>query len=925
MIIDKLNNFGIQVKITLSIAIILMICLGSIMFGVIKYQEKQLYKRTFNNVKLFSNTTWHSNEELMINGDMDTVAKNFRNIIKNKEIIDVILTDKNGVIKYSGSEKNLGSQLEYFSLKDSIKEIFYKNKPSLISVKVVYNKKRCIECHDNVPLNQPLGVFSVIRDISSFKDYLTFNKYFLSGIAWLLVFLIGILSSILLRIIILKPIENINRKVEEIAAGGGNLLNRINITGNDEIAKLGKNFNIFLDKLKNVITEVINSTVEAGRSVQNVLKSSIDLNKVIPVQKEKVDETSNIINKVVASVEDIIAKGNILLETTEHLKNSNRQMLEAIEGIDKVSNSVNLEIESNISSIEELLQGIKHVDETSQVINSFIVEANNKFTTFINDIVLMLENVTNISKDLEMMSQNILELTQSFETITSDIQNTGEIAKSSASNAENGRVKMENLFAGMVKIKDTFKEVSGSIQGLSERAGSINEIVNVINEISDQTNLLALNAAIEAARAGEHGKGFAVVADEVRKLAERTAQSTKEIAELITQIQSETEKAVKAVEVGDNIVSEGTLVAEDSSKAMDTIVEGAQQTLDLVMKVVDSMEQQKNTADKIYEDTSNYIKKFTEISEKTESSTSEAKDVLNQIEDINSKFNHLVNSFEEMDKSSDLIYKSMGKLKESSDQLITAANTQRAASKIELQSIDEIVGKTTEMFQYLEDSKNDILNIKSAFDEVEKITNKTIETVEITISETKEVAKEVSELFSDVSYFSVGGFVDKMRGILREMKKEVLDVIDDSVKKGIISYDDLFDRNYIPIPDTNPQKYHTRFDKFTDEYILPIEDKYLAKHERIVFIVLQDDNCYLPTHNSIYSEPLTGDYEYDLAHNRTKRIFDDPVGKACSTNTEKEFLIQSYLRDNGDILFDVSTPLFINGKHWGCIRAGFRL
>ncbi len=925
MILDKINKFGIQVKITLSLAIILMICLGSIMFGVIKYQEKQLYKRTYDNIKLFATTTWHANEELMMTGEMDSVARNFKNIIKNKEILDIILTDKNGIIKYSGTANNIDQKLPYLSFKDSIKEIQFRNKPALISTMVVYNTKKCLECHDKTALNKPLGVFCVIKDITSFKKYLEFNKYFLSAIAWVLVFLIGILSSILLRIVILKPIYNINKKVEEIAAGGGDLLRRIEVSGDDEIATLGKNFNTFLDKLKNVITEVINSTVEAGRSIQNVLKSSIDLNKVIPVQKEKIDETAKIINNVVESVDNIIEKGNILLETTEHLKNSNSQMLEAIEGIDKVSKSVTEEIDSNITSIEKLLQSIRHVDETSQSISAFISDASSKFTNFINDIVVMLENVTGISKDLEVMAQNILELTQSFEVITDDIQNTGEIAKTSAKNAENGRSKMENLFTGMIKIKDTFKEVSTTIQGLSERAGSINEIVNVINEISDQTNLLALNAAIEAARAGEHGKGFAVVADEVRKLAERTAQSTKEIEELIKQIQDETEKAVKSVEIGDSIVSEGSQVAEDSSKAMDTIVDGAKKTLELVMKVVESMEQQKNAADKIYEDTSEYIRKFKEVAEETEGSTQNAKDVLNQIEDINSKFNQLVEEFEEMNQSSDLIYKSMGNLKDSSDKLIEALNVQKKASNIEMKSINEIVSKVDEMFQLVDNSKSNIENIKSAFEQVENITNQTINTIELTINETKDVAKEISELFSDVSYFSVGGFVDNMRAILRDMKKEVIDVIEDSVEKGIITYEELFDRNYIPIPDTDPQKYHTKYDKFTDEYILPIEDKYLEKHERIVFIVLQDDHCYLPTHNSIYSKPLTGDYEYDLVHNRTKRIFDDPVGKACSTNKEKEFLIQSYLRDNGDILFDISTPLFLNGKHWGCIRAGFKL
>jgi methyl-accepting chemotaxis protein len=143
------------------------------------------------------------------------------------------------------------------------------------------------------------------------------------------------------------------------------------------------------------------------------------------------------------------------------------------------------------------------------------------------------------------------------------------------------------------------------------------------------------------------------------------------------------------------------------------------------------------------------------------------------------------------------------------------------------------------------------------------------------------------------------------------------------VKGNKLTLAQLFDTFYIPIPDTDPQKYHTQYDRLTDETIRIILDAYLEKDKRIKFVVAVDKNGYLPTHNSRYSKPLTGDGNYDTQHNRTKRMFNDRTGLAAARN-EKPYLLQSYSRDTGEVMKDLSVPIYIEGQHWGAIRIGYQ-
>ncbi len=148
------------------------------------------------------------------------------------------------------------------------------------------------------------------------------------------------------------------------------------------------------------------------------------------------------------------------------------------------------------------------------------------------------------------------------------------------------------------------------------------------------------------------------------------------------------------------------------------------------------------------------------------------------------------------------------------------------------------------------------------------------------------------------------------------------EVLEHAVDTGVLTVQDVFDKDYKEIAGyewgTNP-KYHTKYDFYTDHSVLRFQDAFLDNPD-FVFAVGEDVNGYLPTHNSKYQRPVTGDPSVDNMGNRSKRIFDDVVGLKAA-KSEEAILVQDYHRDTGERMWDVSAPIYVKGKHWG----GFRL
>ncbi len=188
-------------------------------------------------------------------------------------------------------------------------------------------------------------------------------------------------------------------------------------------------------------------------------------------------------------------------------------------------------------------------------------------------------------------------------------------------------------------------------------------------------------------------------------------------------------------------------------------------------------------------------------------------------------------------------------------------------------------------------------------------------------------AEETSEAIAELNTLA-GGLQEMLEEELQLKGKEKAQagaqlmekVLKRAVESGRFTLAQLFDESYQPIADTDPQKYHTVYDRWLDETISALQDAFL-EDEQVLFAVLVDRNGYLPTHNSKYCQPLTGDRERDLTGNRTKRLFNDAVCLRAASNQDG-VLVQVYDRDTGERMWDISAPVFLQGRHWGAFRLG---
>jgi len=366
---------------------------------------------------------------------------------------------------------------------------------------------------------------------------------------------------------IIRPVKDLMVVAE--ALGRGDLSKKANVKTGDELGQLGETLNQTIDRL------------------QGLIQTESDRDKM---QHQVMDLLSVVSG---AAEGDLTVKAEVTADALGSVADAFNLMITGLMSLVTQAHNVALEIQRSTSDIlhssDRMKQGAEQ--QTTQIKSA-------------SDAVNTMSNTT------QRMAQNADAATQT------SLKATQAAVKGGASVAE--------TIKGMQRIRAAVQTTGKKIKGLGERSLEIGAIIEVINEIATQTNLLALNAAIEAARAGEQGRGFAVVADEVRKLAERAARATKDITGLIKGIQVETSEAVTVMEEGTREVEEGTKLADQAGAALREIEQIVKQTSVLMTDIT-------KAADDQVEVTAQVVHSMDTISKLTQETTHGVQDTVSTI------------------------------------------------------------------------------------------------------------------------------------------------------------------------------------------------------------------------------------------------------------------------------------------------------
>jgi methyl-accepting chemotaxis protein len=423
------------------------------------------------------------------------------------------------------------------------------------------------------------------------------------GVAFLALLAAVGLASVGSRVII-RPVLHLAENARNLS--NGDLTQRADIASSDEIGDLSSAFNTMAANLEKTVSKLVRSQAQLKTVVETVGSRSRTVAERVDEQRSMIDNTYHSIDQLNNGVRKITDNVEALSAASEETSSSMLEMVASIEEVSRHTDTLYNSVEDTASATGQMATSINEVDQNVDFLSNFVTDT----------------------------SSSMVEMSASIAQVESNAAKSYDLALAVADAAESGMKAVRETIDGMEQIRHSVSESNAVITRLGERSTAIGKILNVIEDIAEQTNLLALNAAILAASAGEHGKGFSVVAAEIRDLSERTASSTREIANLIRSVQDEVGNALRSMSAGTKLVADGVSLSHEAGKALNNILESSTKASEMGKEIAAATREQAKGSETVTQSVGRLQELVSQINKATTQQAQGSDHIMNAVESM---------------------------------------------------------------------------------------------------------------------------------------------------------------------------------------------------------------------------------------------------------------------------------------------------
>jgi methyl-accepting chemotaxis protein len=663
----SVGQYGLRFKFIALISLLLIVTgagLGWFFIDRTKTALQEELKR--RGIALAKNLAYNSTYGVSIEdtGGLDRFVKG---IVSESDVSYVMILDPRGKVLTHTNESEAGKVLD-----DDATKVALESKEAMVQMAYTASKEPVYDVAAPVVSQGAFGVSTEEQRIGVVRIGISLRGlnekiaalWEVGTLITILVVALGIgISAFLVRLIV-KPIEQMAGAAVKIA--DGDFTQNVHVTSQDEVGVLGETFETMSKNLSLMIRQ-IQEVAENVAQISGQLKTgSKQMYDGAQVQATTTENAASSVEQMNASIRQIAESIEILSSSAEETSSSILEMSSSVSEVANNAGGLSTSVDDTSSSIIEMSASIKQVAENVAILSSAAEET----ASAVNQINSSLREVEGHAKDSASLSERVMKDAQDL-----------------------GMRSIEKTISGMNRIQETVVKSADVINRLGERSEQIGRILTVIDEVTKQTNLLALNAAILAAQAGEQGKGFAVVADEIKNLAERTGASTKEIAQLIGNVQSEAKDAVDSVRDGARSVEEGVGLSLEAGEALKKILDTSKQSTVMAQEIEKATMEQTRGIRQVGEAIQRINTMVQQISKATQEQSRGSEQIMHSAEKMRDMTRQVKMSTEEQAKGSRQITEAVENVTERVQQIAKAVNEQKRGSEIIMQSVES--GRTT--------------------------------------------------------------------------------------------------------------------------------------------------------------------------------------------------------------------------------------